>query len=449
MGQQRMSVSSPRDALYLAHVERLQTNVAAILTAHELDGLLIHSGAPHRRTRWDDQDDPFRVQPWFAWWLPLEQSDCWLLVRRDERPMLLWPQSDSFWDSEPEAETFWQAHFERVRCPLPQLASQLGARLPKRCAVLAEDAGALARIGREDLPLAAQPLVEDLEDLRVIKDDFEVACLTEATRKAAEGHEAIVSRLASGADVSELSLLADYLLASGQEGAETPYRTIVALDANAATLHHVVYNRSPRQPGLVLVDGGASVYGYGSDITRTWLAPTAHALMQAVVAGVDRVQLQLCEGIQPGRPYEDLHDEAHVRLGGLLQELGIVRPGANGSLPKAVTAAFFPHGIGHSLGIQTHDVGCRRQPPRADNPFLRNTRTMQAGQVFTVEPGLYLIDALLQPLQQGPHAGLVDWNAVDVLRPYGGVRIEDNLVVRPDGHDNLTRPLLPRGGGVA
>jgi Xaa-Pro dipeptidase len=112
-------------------------------------------------------------------------------------------------------------------------------------------------------------------------------------------------------------------------------------------------------------------------------------------------------------------------------------------VPKEVTAAFFPHGIGHSLGLQTHDVGCRRQPPRADNPFLRNTRTIAAGQVFTVEPGVYFIAQLLQPLRQSPLHHWVHWPSVDLLLPFGGARIEDNVVVTSDGHWNLTRAVLP------
>lgn len=444
-----MQEPTPRDALYGAHVKRLHNAMDGLLDEHGLDALLIHSGAPHRRTRWDDQDDPFRVQPWFAWWLPLVQPGCWLLLRRGEQPLLIWPDDQSFWDKLPEPELFWQDSIARLRCAAAEVPAHLVRLCPPRTAALCEDATALHKVGLGHTPLVAQPLLEALEDLRVSKDRYEVACLTEATRRAAEGHEAVRAQLASGAEASELGLLFAYLLASGQDEAEAPYRTIVALDRNAATLHHVLYERSRRHPGLLLVDGGANVYGYGADITRTWVTPQAPALMRELVQGVDAVQLHLCEGVRPGRPYEDLHDEAHVRLGNLLQELGVVQQTADGSLPKALTAAFFPHGIGHSLGLQTHDVGCRRQPPRPDNPYLRNTRIMQADQVFTVEPGLYLIDALLEPLRQGPHAALVRWQAVDVLRPWGGVRIEDNLLVTASGHDNLTRPLLPAGGGLA
>jgi Xaa-Pro dipeptidase len=107
---------------------------------------------------------------------------------------------------------------------------------------------------------------------------------------------------------------------------------------------------------------------------------------------------------------------------------------------------FFPHGIGHMLGLQVHDVGglCADaegstlpKPPL--DPALRLTRRLEPGFVVTMEPGFYFIDALLGPQRQGPHASRIDWSRVDRLRKFGGIRIEDNLAITADGHDNLTR----------
>jgi Xaa-Pro dipeptidase len=77
--------------------------------------------------------------------------------------------------------------------------------------------------------------------------------------------------------------------------------------------------------------------------------------------------------------------------------------------------------------------------PRPENPFLRNTSVIEVGQVFTIEPGIYLIDALLAPLRADHRAGLLDWGALDELRPFGGIRIEDNILVEAEGTRNLTR----------
>jgi Xaa-Pro dipeptidase len=106
---------------------------------------------------------------------------------------------------------------------------------------------------------------------------------------------------------------------------------------------------------------------------------------------------------------------------------------------SGVTRVLFPHGLGHSLGVQVHDVGCRLTPPRAENPFLRNTSTIEVGQVFTIEPGCYFIPSLLERLQTGPVASRVSWSAIDTLRRFGGVRIEDDVAVVEGGIRNLTR----------
>ena len=95
--------------------------------------------------------------------------------------------------------------------------------------------------------------------------------------------------------------------------------------------------------------------------------------------------------------------------------------------------------FGHSLGITVHDVGMKLRPPRADNPFLRNTSKIEPGQVFTIEPGVYVIEGLLGPLRADDRKDLLDWAAIDELRPFGGIRIEDNIVVQEAGIRNLTR----------
>jgi Xaa-Pro dipeptidase len=127
-------------------------------------------------------------------------------------------------------------------------------------------------------------------------------------------------------------------------------------------------------------------------------------------------------------PYEDLHDDSHRLLAVVLRELGIGRASPEELVARGVTRALYPHGLGHSLGVTVHDVGMKLRPPRAENKFLRNTSVIEPGQVFTIEPGIYVIDALLAPLQADDRRDLVDWDA-----------IEDNVVVEARGVRNLTR----------
>ena len=130
----------------------------------------------------------------------------------------------------------------------------------------------------------------------------------------------------------------------------------------------------------------------------------------------------------------------------MLASQGIVRMTPEAQVETGVSSAFFPHGLGHYLGLQVHDVagfqqdesgGTIAKPP--GHPYLRLTRTLLQDQVLTIEPGIYFIDMLLAELKRGPHAASVDWDKVERLKPYGGVRIEDDVRVTDGEPENLTR----------
>ncbi len=435
------------DQLYQSHIEHLQSHYAAVLQRHPCDAVLVHSGTARSRSSHDDQSWSLRITPHFGHWLPLQAADCVLQLSPGQRPRLYWCQPGSFWEGPPAPEhRLFEKHFDiQVIRGLADLTPLLPA-------------GRLAWVADQRDPPPDErlqrhaELERDLDELRVHKTAYEVACIAEANARAAAGHDELRRAFAAGGSI-ELELHLRYLLATSQDDPETPYKNIVALGEHAAVLHHVAYGRSAHQPDAtsLLLDAGATCMGYHADITRTWVRGhgAGKDLFLALVNGVERLQQQLCDGAVVGRPYQDLHDESHLRIGQLLRELGVVRSGAEEAVAKDVTFAFYPHGLGHSLGLQTHDVGCARIAPRADNPWLRNTRTIESGQVFTIEPGVYFIPGLLEPLRQGLHGHLVDWRLVEALAPFGGVRIEDDLHIGARSADNLTRIVLPSGGGVA
>lgn len=426
------------DSLYLDHVADLERRVGHILTEQGWDAVVLESGTPAKKSEFDDAYWPLRPCPHFQHWVPLAEPDCAVVVRPGRRAVLLRSAATSFWEkpAAPETEAFARAFEVKPVRDAAEARQHHGG-------------GKVAFVG-EGLDGPAR-LVKALDALRTIKTPYEVACLAEANRRARVGHEALRDAFRAGA-LSELDLHLLYLKATAQDDWETPYKNIVALGPNAATLHHVAYGRTApaRAAESLLVDAGATCRGYAADITRTWTKGTgaSASAFAALVAGVEAMQQRLAAAVKVGMPYEQLHDESHRQVGAVLREVGVVRGSAEEAVARGVTRAFYPHGLGHSLGLQTHDVGCALRAPRADNPFLRNTSDVATGQVFTIEPGVYFIDALMAELRAGPAAALVDWTAVDALAPLGGVRIEDDVLVQDGSVRNLTREQLPVGGGV-
>jgi Xaa-Pro dipeptidase len=406
----------------------------AILAEHKYEALVLCSGAAQLKNRFDDQSWPLSPTPAFTHWCPLVEADAYLIVRAGRKPTLVRTVVDDFWEAAapPESDHFWD-QFDVVTVS----PGHAGDVLPGgRVAVITRDAGAAP-------PGDVNPtaLIAALDAVRTKKTAYEIECLAEATFRAVRGHRATEERFRAG-NASELDIHLGYLAATEQDDPTTPYKNIVALGAHSAVLHYVAYQRT-RITGdtSLLVDAGARCNGYGSDITRSYVRGTGAGAKRFgdLLARMEQLQQTICKRIKPGRQYEDLHDDAHTLLADVLRDLGIAKGSAAELVEKGITRALFPHGLGHSLGVTVHDVGMKVRPPRSENQFLRNTSVIEVGQVFTIEPGIYIIDALLGPLREDGRDRLLDARAIDELRPFGGIRIEDNVVVEANGLRNLTR----------
>jgi Xaa-Pro dipeptidase len=422
--------------LHKEHVARLHAAYRAALERHSLDAVLIHSGSLAAKTRFDDQDWPLRPTPHFQHWLALAEPDCYLLVGQD-KPILFRPPATSFWETRPELLAPW------ILEPF-DIHESVALPAGKRLAFIGEHADKSFGL---DVSTA---LIAELDALRTHKTPYEIACIAQANALAARGHEAVRAAFAAG-ETNELALHLLFLKATEQDDPETPYKNIVASGKNAATLHHVTYRKDASGAPSLLLDAGATYFGYCSDITRTWVRGSGAGVttFAKLVYAIEAMQQSLCDAIRGGDTYEALHDLSHRLTSGVLREVKIVRDLSDEAIDaKGISRAFYPHGLGHSLGLQTHDVGCAVIKPRADNPFLRNTSVIERDQVFTIEPGVYFIESLLRPLREGEHAKHIDWALVDALAPLGGVRIEDDILVLPSSIRNFTREVLPRGGGA-
>ena len=267
-----------------------------------------------------------------------------------------------------------------------------------------------------------------------------------ANRIGARAHRAAERAFRSGASEYEIHL--DYLQAANSTEEELPYANIIGLNENASVLHYIQHDRrrlEEQRRFSFLIDAGANVNGYASDITRTHSQRDDEfaQMIQAFDAG----QQQLCAAVKPKISYPDLHMNAHQMVAKMLEQFRFTRDiDAGGIVEKGISSAFFPHGVGHYIGLQVHDVAGFMAdrtgtsiPKPEGHPHLRLTRTVEPTHVFTVEPGMYFIEPLLADLKKNANAKYINWPKVDAFRKFGGIRIEDDVVVTDGGHENLTR----------
>ncbi len=439
-----------RESLASRFEEHLQVRLAGLaedLEATGFDALLLESGRPRLFFR-DDQSPPFRTNSHFLHFCPHPGPDNLLLLPRGEEPILVALVEDDYWYEPPElGDPFWSSGFRIVRSASrrEQVASLLAELGSRRVAAVGETPHLAATLGLVSNPA---PLLSRMDWRRAVKTPWEIDCIAEANRVAARGHRMAEEDFHAGG--SEASIHRAFLAGVGAAEADLPYPTIVALNEKGAILHYEGKRPDVHQGRSLLIDAGAAVRGYASDITRTRAGDGAGEAFRALIASMEQAQLALVAGTRAGRPWAEVHEAAQHALAGVLREQGIIRASPEAAVESGLCRAFFPHGIGHFLGLQVHDVGgCLRDPegrlapPPKSHRALRTTRVLEPGMVVTVEPGVYFIESLLRPHREGNLASAVHWGAVDALAPYGGVRIEDNVVVTGDEPRNLTREHLP------
>jgi len=435
--------------LHMQHVQVCQQRAEHALGRSGHDAMLIASGV-EKFAFLDDRPYLFQTNPHFKAWLPLIQlPNSWLLVRPGRKPVLVYYQPDDYWHVPPAAPSgFWVDQVELRVIHQAEEAEQvlrplLGAGLA-RVAIIGESDAALGTL-QPNNPTA---LLNSLHFARARKTPYELHCMREASRAAAKAHLAARDVFMSGG--SEAQIHRAYLVASGHTDRDLPYSNIVALNEHCAVLHYQYQDVSaPAQSRSFLIDAGAQVQGYASDVTRTWSrgGDAGSAAFEALLAGMEAAQLRLVDQVRAGADYRQIHLNTHAEVAGVLRANGVVNMSEEAMQATGVTSVFFPHGIGHLLGLQVHDVGGfmadetgTLSPKPEGHPYLRLTRTLGPGMVVTIEPGLYFIPTLLNKLKVGPYAGAVDWSLVGELSRFGGIRIEDDVCCQENGApENLTR----------
>ncbi|XOV88716.1 MAG: Xaa-Pro dipeptidase [Pseudomonadota bacterium] len=431
-------------SLYAEHLSSRLDIIEQALAATGGSALLVASGTT-RTAFLDDKTYPFEINPHFKALVPLTNiTNSYLLIRPGSRPIMFFHQPDDYWHMPPaEPVGDWTSHWDiRAIKSADDVHNQLGDT--RQVCFLGEDITLADRWGL----MKANPvaLLARLHYERAYKTSYEIACMVEASRLAARGHHA--AKDAFDAGEAEYGIAAAYLQAIQMREQDMPYSSIVALNEHCAVLHYQFYDRQP-PPEIrsLLIDAGAQYNGYAADVTRTYARSSG--VFADLVNRMDQEQLAIIDDITPGMNYADLHERMHHRLARVLKETGIVDMEPAAMVSTGVTFAFLPHGLGHLLGLQTHDVAGFQQSPAGDEraaptayPALRLTRTIEDRQVFTIEPGLYFIPLLLRELRAKAEGKHVNWALVETLAPYGGIRIEDNILVDAGHTINLTRDAM-------
>jgi Xaa-Pro aminopeptidase len=288
-----------------------------------------------------------------------------------------------------------------------------------------------------------------LNRVRRPKDPLEIERMRIAEDATRAAFAAVVPLLREG--TSERAAQIEFEAEAFRNGANAmAYDSIIASGPNSAALHFAPTGRQMRTGELVLIDAGAEFRGYASDITRTYpvggeFASETQRELHGIVRAAELASVERC---RPGVEWRDVHLTAAQVITEGLSSCGILRGERDALIESGAVWMFFPHGVGHLVGLGVRDAG-GILPERAGSPppfpHLRIDLPLEPGMAVTVEPGIYFARALLEdPERRQRYREQVAWDKVDKLLDFGGIRIEDNILITEDGHDVITAdvPLL-------
>ena len=296
-----------------------------------------------------------------------------------------------------------------------------------------------------------QPLIESHNDLkiesgiaetRLRKDELELSALKFAAATSEAGFSWVYDNVAAGMTEREIQIgiEAEFFRAGA---VRTAYPSIVASGPNAAYLHYFYgqddslnpTTRTLEKGELLLIDAGGEFGGYASDVTRTMVVGAEPTDVQMFLwQVVQRAQELAIDRCRPGQEWREVHLDSARVIGAGLIELGLLRGEVDALISSGAVALFYPHGLGHLIGLTVHDAGGyppgREPGSHPQSRYLRTDRPLEVGMITSVEPGIYFIDSLLtDPVIRQQFATEVVWESVDPLRGFGGIRIEDDVHV--------------------
>ncbi|KAI3336300.1 peptidase M24, structural domain-containing protein [Xylariaceae sp. AK1471] len=396
-----------------------------------------------------DEPVPFRQRRPFMYLTGVDLANCALIydIETSQSTLFIPPvdPQDVIWTGLPlsveEALAQYDVDTVLPTTELNPMLAKLGATNPNSTVfAIAErvsNSVTFLEFGNKDFSI----LSEAIDECRVVKDDYEIALIKKANHISGAAHRAVMENVRKAKHEHELEGV--FTGNCMQKGAKKQaYPSIMASGRSAATLHYVHNDKELAGKDLLLVDAGAEWRTYASDITRTFpISGRFTEQSRAIYEIVLQMQNDCIAMLKEGVWWDDVHLRAHeIAIDGLLS-LGILKGDRKEILEARTSTAFLPHGLGHYLGMDTHDTGGH---PNYSDPdiifrYLRVRRNLPAGSVVTVEPGIYFCEFIIRPYLKDPkHSKYIDENVLNNYWDVGGVRIEDNILITKDGSINLT-----------
>ncbi len=421
---------------YKPHYQKLTSLCDKLLSQY--DKIIISSG-DGQNYPFDDQAIPFKCNPYFSYFFPfLSDSDHLICLEKNARPTLFINKMEDIWHKyqnyvpDPELGDFWNMDYYKDR---EKLIKHFLKSSSQKVALIAHKP-------IEGFEWNPKALLNMIDRSRFTKTSFEIECIRLANEKAVKGH--IEAKKAWSEGCSEFEIHMRYCQAVSLSGGELPYENIIAVNSNASYLHyHGKERERVKDRRSFLIDAGATHLNYHSDISRTYSHNDIN--FKNILFHLEKLQLYLVDQVKPGVNFVDIHDLAHQKIAEVLNHTKVIDMNANDIYKNKLTHFFFPHGLGHSLGLNVHDVyGKDPNIETPQYPFLRTNRTLEENCVVTIEPGIYFIKSLLDDLKKSNYRSFINWKLVDSLRDAGGIRIEDDVLVTNSTSLNLTRKAFEK-----
>lgn len=370
-----------------------------------------------------DVDYAFRQNSDFLYLTGVEEAGCHLVLDGG-REILLVPRVDAH-------HRVWEGHV-----PGPAEAKKLfGVDR-----VMYADELKKALGGKK--PVAAAQVRDALDEMRAVKTEGELDLMRRANEISGKAHVDVMRKTRPGMREYELQAMFDS--ACVKAGLKhLAYPSIVAAGVNGAVLHYRKNDALLKSGDLLLIDAGAELGGYAADITRTFPINGKFTRRQRdVYSVVLAAQKECIAHARPGVISADLHVRSMRVIAEGLKDLGLLRGETDGLVEGGAVRLFYPHGLTHMLGLDVHDVtgGKKRVLPNPTKVPVRFVAKLEPGFVITMEPGIYFIEALLKdPVLRRKHKDSVNFAKADSFLDFGGIRIEDDVVIRAGGPpENLT-----------